>query len=204
MEEELKKITSKILEEARAKANEIVTQGKRDGKSIEEEAFVRSRAAEERITKDAERHAEQEKKKLIADATIRARKKKLDAREEVINEAFQKAEKNLLEVANSPKYQTILEGLIKEACAEMGSGDVELLVRQEDAKSVEMVLPGIVKALGGKGINVKLSLSKETINGVGVIARSRERRIEVSNTLNSRLERTKPVLRVEVAKILFK
>lgn len=204
VEEELKRITSKILDEARAKGNEIINQGKRDAKSIEEEAFVRSKAAEDRIVRDAERHAEQEKKKIIADATIRARKRKLDAREEVIDKGFQRAQKTLQEAANSQKYSSILNGLIREACAEMGGGDIEVLARKEDAKTVEKILPGLEKVLKEGKINVQLSLSNETINELGVIVRSRNGKVEVSNTLNSRLERLKPTLRVEVAKILFK
>ncbi|MFQ5815994.1 MAG: V-type ATP synthase subunit E [Candidatus Hydrothermarchaeaceae archaeon] len=204
MEEELKRITSKILDEARAKGDEIISQGARDAKNIVEEAQVRSRAAAERLIKEAERDAEQGKKRLVADAILKARKKKLDAREDIIGEAFSRAEENLLKIAGSPKYPSILENLITEACTEIGDGGVEVIVRKKDAKNIEKRFSNLEKVLKEKGINVKLSLSKETTNELGVIARISEGRVEVSNTLNSRLERIKPTLRLEVAKILFK
>lgn len=203
MEQEVEKITSKILEEAKAKGAEIINQGKRDAEAIVEEAKVRSKAAEDRILKEGARDAEQRKKRLVADATIKARKKKLDAREDIINEAFRRAEINLANIANSSKYPSILENLALEACLGVGDGDIEIITRKEDAKILEEKFPKLEKALKEKGINVRLSLSKESTNELGVIARSGDGRVEVSNTLESRLERIKPSLRLEVAKILL-
>jgi V/A-type H+-transporting ATPase subunit E len=203
VEQEVEKITSKILEEAKAKGAEIINQGKRDAEAIVEEAKVRSKAAEDRILKEGARDAEQRKKRLVADATIKARKKKLDAREDIINEAFRRAEINLANIANSSKYPSILENLALEACLGVGDGDIEIITRKEDAKILEEKFPKLEKALKEKGINVRLSLSKESTNELGVIARSGDGRVEVSNTLESRLERIKPSLRLEVAKILL-
>ncbi len=204
MENELKKITSKIMDEAKAKGDEIIGQGKRDAQSILDEAQVRSKAAEERILKEAERDAEQGRKRQVADATIKARKGKLGAREDIIDEAFRRSDKRLSEIANSSKYPAILENLVKEACIEIGDGEIEVIVRKEDAKTIEKRLSNLEKSLKSKDINAKLSLSKETINELGVITRSRDGMVGVSNTLGSRLERMRPALRLEVSKILFK
>ncbi len=204
MEDELERITSKIMDEAKAKGDEIIGQGKRDAKSILDEAQVRSKAAQERILKEAERDAGQGRKRQVADATIKARKGKLGAREDIIDEAFRRSDKKLSEIANSSKYPAILENLVKEACIEIGDGEIEVIVRKEDAKIIEKRLSSLEKSLKSKDINAKLSLSKETINELGVITRSRDGMVGVSNTLGSRLERMRPALRLEVSKILFK
>lgn len=204
MEEELKRITSKIMDEAKAKNDEIISQGNRDADSIIDEAKARSRAATNRIINEAQRDSEQVHKRLIADATIQARKKKLDSREEIISNAFNKGEKKLKEVSKSNKYPSIIDKLLLEACEEIKSDNIEVIVRKDDGKSVQTRFSTIEKSLKAKGINSKLSLSKETTNELGIIARSTDGKVEVSNTFSSRLERIKPTLRLKVAKILFK
>jgi len=204
VEEELGRITSKIMDEAKAKSDEIIGQGKKDAKNILDEAQLRSKAAEQRIIKEAERDAEQKKKRQIADATIKARKRKLEAREEIINEAFGRANKKLQELSKSTKYPTILESLAKEACLEVGGGNIEIIVRKQDAQVIEKKFSNLEKALKNHDINAKLSLSNDNTNELGVIARSKEGNVEVSNTLSSRMARMKPSLRQEVSKLLFK
>ncbi len=204
MEQELSRITSKILDEAKSKSDEIVKQGKGDAKSITDEAKVRSKGTADRIIKEAEREAEQVKKRQVADATIQARKKKLGAREDLINKTFSGAEKKLDDLSKSSKYPSILERLLSEACAEIGKGNIEVIVRKEDAKTISEKFKNLEKTLKDKGTNVKLSLSKESTSSLGVIARSVDGNVVVSNTLESRLSRIRPTIRLEVAKILFK
>ncbi len=204
MEEELKKITSKILADAKAKGDEIIAQGEEEAGGIEEEVRGRAKATEGRILREAERKGEQERKRLIASSIIKTRRGKLDAREGMINEVFRRAEAALEGMVKSPGYGDILEGLVIEACMEIVRGDMEILVRAEDEDMVRKRLGKISKAIKeGAGVNAKLSISPERIREPGAVVRSVDGTVEVSNTLAARLERMRPSLRLEVAKILF-
>ncbi|MEE8167555.1 MAG: V-type ATP synthase subunit E family protein [Candidatus Hydrothermarchaeales archaeon] len=203
MEAELQKITSRILAEAKEKEDAIVSQGTEEAKNIESEARARAKTVKEGIIKEAERKAEQERRRIIAEATINARKKTLNAREEIINRAFHIAEGELQKLVASPDYGDVLVKLIVEACIEIDGGEIAVLVREEDKTIVEKRLDNISKTLKGKGVDAKLSIADARINGPGAVVRTMKGGVEVSNLLETRLERMKPSLRLNAANILF-
>ncbi len=202
-QENVDKIIAKILEDAKAQGSEITARAQEEAARIIQEAREKAKLIEEAALKDAARDAEQEKRRIMADATIKARKLKLAAREEVISEAFRRAEEELNNIAGSGKYPEILEKLAVQACVEIGGGELEILVREEDRDMIQKSLPKIEEAAKKAGISARLSVAKDAINSPGIVMRTKDSKVEVSNTFESRYERMRPSLRLEAAKILF-
>ncbi|NOZ58255.1 MAG: V-type ATP synthase subunit E [Euryarchaeota archaeon] len=198
--EKLEKIIARIEEDARAEVDRIMSDARAKAEEIKKEAELRARAKKEEILSSGRREAEQERARIVANAKLRARKALLDAKEEVIREAFSRAREELAKVAGEERYGEILKKLILEAIETIG-GDVEIVARKEDKKILsKSFLQEISREAG-----VKVTLAKDTISSIGgVVVRSKDGKAEVDNTFETRLERISSELRSSVAKVLFK
>ncbi len=198
--EKLDKIIARIEEDAKAEVERILKDARTKAEEIRKEAEIKARARREEIVSRGRREAEQERARIVANAKLRARKALLDAKEEVIREAFTRAEKALAEVAKGERYPEILKRLILEAIETIG-GDVEVVAREEDKKILSRSFLQEV----AREAKVKVTLADDTISSIGgVVVRSRDGRTEVDNTFETRLERIKGELRSSVARVLFK
>lgn len=197
-EEQVEKIVNKINQDARSEASKIVGEAEEEAEKKKNEAESKSEEIYQEIIERYKREAGQEKQRIVANAKLQKRKEILDAREEVIQESFQKAREKL-ENLPSKEYKKILENLILEAM-EAIDGDAEVMVRKEDGKAVNKNF--LQKLSKEAGHNIEKS--KENISAVGgVVVRSKDGKIEVDNTFDTRLERYRGEMRREVAKILF-
>ncbi|WP_456475803.1 V-type ATP synthase subunit E [Candidatus Pyrohabitans sp.] len=198
--EKVGKIIARIEEDARAEVERILSEAKAQAEEIRNEAQAKAKAEKAEIISRGKREAEQERARIIANAKLRARKALLDAKEEVIKEAFSRAEKALADVTKEERYPGILKKLILEAIESIG-GDVEILARKEDRK----ILNRSFLAEVSREAKVKVALAKDTISSIGgVVVRGKDGKAEVDNTFETRLERVSSELRSSVAKVLFK
>ena len=102
---------------------------------------------------------------------------------------------------DNPRYDESLTKLIKEAVDEINSDDVIIHLNEADTNKFMNQL-GSSDSFVIDGISFQIGEPIDTIGGV--IVKTRNGDIEVNNTIESRLERFKSVLRSEVAKVLFK
>jgi|Deesub1362A_J573_1020465.scaffolds.fasta_scaffold00005_5 V/A-type H+-transporting ATPase subunit E len=200
MDEKVQNIIKKIEGDSKAEVENILKEAKKQASEIVEEAEEKAKTIEEEILRRGERDAEQEKLRIVANAKLKSRKMILDGKEEVISEAFSKAREILQDIGASDKYYDVLRDLIKEAAVSVGDKEIILLARKEDHK---ILTKNFLKKLS-KELDCQLALDSTPIKTMGgVVCRSKDGRIEVDNTLETRLERMKEDLRPKVAKILF-
>lgn len=219
------KIVSNIMSEAQAKAdeNKIEAQAKVD--AILADGEKKAEATKVKISEDAAKQAEMRYQQIISEAKMNARRAELGAKEEVIEEAFNKATEDLTNMANTndPEYVDALVEMIKEAAVEIGGGDLIVLLKEDDIPKVQDKLEtivGLVKALikrekpsdlGVIATEVSIETDVDTTLEIGepidtiggAILRTRNGEIQVNNTIESRMLRFKKSLRSEVAKTLF-
>ena len=219
------KIVSNIMSDAQAKADANISEAQVKVDEILANGEKRAEATKVKISEDAAKQADMRYQQIISEAKMNARRAELGAKEEVIEEAFSKATEELTNMANTndPEYVDALVGMIKEAAAESGGGDLIVLLKEEDIPKVQDKLEtivGLVKALIKREKPSDLSIiatevSRETdvettleigepIDTIGgAILRTRNGEIQVNNTIESRMLRFKKSLRSEVAKTLF-
>lgn len=191
---EIKKIISKIKEDAEREAEKIKKEARKKEEEILKKAEAEAKSKSDEILNQGKKEAELEKQRILANAKLQARKIKLDVKEKIIEKSFSLAEEKLKEVISSEEYEKILKDLIREAISTIGREDIEVLCRKEDEKVVKK----IIKDLSG------VELAKDNISTIGgVIVRSKDRQVQVDNTFEARLTRMRDDLRIEVAKILF-
>ncbi len=193
------KIIGKIEEDADKEANGVLVEARGKVEEIIKEAQTKAREEEEGIIQKGRREAELVKQRIIADAKLRARKQKLDLKEAAIEAAFSEAERELQKLPSTSKYPSILLRIIKEAVASIGT-DIEILASKADRKLLNQ---NSLKTLS-KELGVNVALAPQMIETYGgAVVRTKDGKIEVDNTFETRMSRMRDSLRSEVAKILF-
>lgn len=204
MGEQIEKIEEIIINEAKAKAEEIITKAKEKAQKILDEA---KREAEKEVNEIISRRkvdAEARARRIISEARLEARLKLLNAKEEVISNAFDTALERLKEFCQTPEYKEVLENLIKDAAITIGGGNLEVLLSENT--NIEPDLSKIAKEVEKQtGTATSIVISKDKVKSIGgAIVRSLDQSFTVDNTFEARLERVREQLRVSVANVLFK
>jgi len=199
------KIVSSIISEAEENANKIISEAEKKAEAIIEDGEKRAALEKEKILENAKKQARMQYHQIISEAKMKARRAELEAREEIIMEAFKKAEAELQRMSSSKdeKYIQSLKNIIKEAATEIGGGELLVHIKEDDKEKIKDLdsIAEDVKSATGKDTSLEFGESIQTIGGA--IVKTKDGRIEVNNTIEARLSRFEKLLRSEVAKILF-
>ena len=210
-DEGVDKIISHIEAEAEKEISEILLKAQAEADKIRKAAQEKAEREAERILSNGKRVASLEGQRIIAETRIDVRRKKMDAQEEAIAASFEEAKKALEELAEKGKrdnlvYKDIMFDLIASASEVVAGNKLELVFNQRDSKTFnkEMLREASELVKKRSGRDISLTLTDETIQYLGgVVVRDMEKQVEVDNTLETRLNRLKESIRVDVAKILF-
>ena len=210
-DEGVDKIISHIEAEAEKEISEILLKAQAEADKISNAAQEKAEREAERILSNGKRVASLEGQRIIAETRIDVRRKKMDAQEEAIAASFEEAKKALEELAEKGKrdnlvYKDIMFDLIASASEVVAGNKLELVFNQRDSKTFnkEMLREASELVKKRSGRDISLALTDETIQHLGgVVVRDMEKQVEVDNTLETRLNRLKESIRVDVAKILF-
>ncbi|MGL6297887.1 MAG: V-type proton ATPase subunit E [Methanobacteriaceae archaeon] len=205
------KIVSNIMSKAQSEAGVIIQEAEAKATSIKEAGNKKAEAEKQKILNNANKQAEMKYQQILSEAKMNSRRAELGAREELIEDAFEKAKEELKIIASTTdsNYTNSLVAIVKEAALEIGGGDLVLYVKSEDVNKIEGSIASIasdIKAETGKDTNITISdnIDGESVNIIGgAIVKTKDGDIEVNNTIEARMLRFKKVLRAEVAKVLF-
>jgi V/A-type H+-transporting ATPase subunit E len=199
------KIVSSIMSEAQGKADVIIQDANAEVSAINAKAEKTAEIEKTKILENGKKQSEMRYQQIISEAKMNARRAELGAKEEVIEAAFAKATDELKAIASSDgdQYDDALTRMIKEAADELGSNDVVLQMNEKDTKKFKDQLGSSgVSTFQIEDVTFELGEPIDTIGGA--ILKTSNGDIEVNNTIESRLDRFKSVLRSEVANVLFK
>jgi V/A-type H+/Na+-transporting ATPase subunit E len=193
------RITEKILEQAAAAAQRL----KEDAAG--EVAQVLAAAKKQRETADAGaehridiavREVEQRREATLQ---LELRKRDLTIRQQLVDEAFQKAEAALVQLPDDD-YRKMLTGMILST---EWTGEAELVVSARDRDRLGSGYPAMIDAeRGRKGITGKTVFAADVLpQDGGFVIRSGE--MEINGTLGVVLSGLRPELEGMVAKTLF-
>jgi len=165
-------------------------------KAAKEQADQNYRA---KITQ-AKLKAEAEKRKIVSVTEVEMRNRLLEIKENLVDAAFEKALVQLKNFAETDNYCDYLLKIIQNAAERIGQKN---LIIQVNAKDKDCLTSDVLKHLSKK-LHCELKLSEKTGNYFGgCIIQTGDGKIILDVTLDNRLQELKPVLRVELAKILF-
>lgn len=193
VEGELKKMVAFINQEAVEKAREIEIKANEES-AIEKSKLVRQETAA--IDAQYERKFKQaELSQQIARSTVtnKTRLKILAARQQLLDEIFEKAREKLTDVSkDEEKYTTILKNLILEGLYALGESKIQVRVRQKDTKLLGKATEQATqeyKEASGAGVSITVDedgfLPEYSHGGIFIVGSSGK--ITINNTLEERL-----------------
>ncbi|OAA42689.1 vacuolar ATP synthase subunit E [Metarhizium rileyi] len=209
VDNELRKMTAFIKQEAMEKAREIEIKANEEFE-IEKSKLVRQET--DAIDSQYEKKFKQATmSQQITRSTVanKTRLKVLGARQELLDTIFLEAEKKLADGAkDKSKYQKILKGLILEGFYALNEPKLQIQARKKDYDLVKKAIDDAAKEYKkevGKDIEGNIDeanpLPEESTGGVVIVSGSGK--IDINNTFDTRLELLKDSAAPAVRQALF-
>ncbi len=152
-----------------------------------------------RIIESAKKQAENLKRQIVGSARLTARNQELLTIETAVNKAFDEARKKLSASSSKDSYKALMSSIIEESISSVGSGEVVIECNKNDTELVRK----IVADMQSRNPKVKAKVSDKSIDVLGGIRiKSADGTMTFDNTLESRIERLKPLIRKNIAQML--
>ena len=193
-------IASEVLGDVQKEAEAILLAAENDSKATLKSAKEQASQTYKAIISQANSKAEIEKRKIASVTEVEMRNYLLQTKEDLVDVAFEQARLKLEHFVKTKEYHTYLLNLMKDACERIGQKN---LVVQVNAIDEGWLTQDMLKNLSSE-IGCDLTLSDKTGSYIGgCIIQTADNKVIYDVTIDNRLLELKPVLRVEIAKILF-
>jgi vacuolar-type H+-ATPase subunit E/Vma4 len=190
----MEKLSQAVLSKVSAEARNIMDEAE---KKTQEEIEKAKRQREARFEEERgvmRRKAEEEAARLLAQASIKARKQVSSAKADVVARIVEGARKELAQISSD---ETQLLNLIKEAVNALGVDRGRIYVSSQDMSTAKKLLEA------DRELSARISEVRESNFLGGVIAEDVEGKLRIDNTYETRLETLVPKLLPEIGKELF-
>ncbi|NJE76789.1 V-type ATP synthase subunit E [Thermococcus sp. ES12] len=196
-------IIQEINREAEQKIQYILSEAQKEAERIKEEARKRAEARAEWILRKAQTQAETEKQRIIANARLEVRKKRLEVQEGLIQEVITALRERLAELPEEEYFPMLIDLTVK-ALEELGAESVVVRSNLKTLKLLESKLGEFRKTVAARlGRDVEISLGEPISTIGGVLVETPDGAVRVDNTFEARIDRFESELRAEIAKALF-
>ena len=150
------------------------------------------------IISNAEKKAETFKRQVIGSSKLSSRNKELVLLEEAVNDVFAKAKEKFLLHTDESIYKNLLIKMLDESIPNIATSGIVLECLEKDTDFFKQQIEGISAKYNKK---IKLHNNLKNFMG-GFRIKSNDGTITLNNTIDSRLERLKPLIRKNIAHIL--
>ena len=152
-----------------------------------------------KIVEAAKKQAENLKRQVVGSSRLSTRNQELLMIENAVNTAFEQARKKLASSGDKDSYKTLMTSIVEESVSSVGSGEVTVECNKGDADLVKKIIADLQK----KNPKVKVNFSSQPIDVIGGIrVKSGDGSMTFDNTIDSRIERLKPLIRKNIAQML--
>lgn len=154
-----------------------------------------------RIVEAARKQAENLRRQIIGSARLAARNQELLTIENAVNKAFEEAKKKLQASSSTDSYKELLRHMVEESVSAVGGSNAVII---ECNKNDGELVRKVVSELQDSGrMQQAARVSDQYIDVLGGIRiKSADGTMTYDNTLDSRIERLKPLIRKNIAQML--
>lgn len=153
-----------------------------------------------KIIDGAKKQAENLKRQMVGSSRLSVRNKQLVLVEEAIGNAFEKAKAKIDSLRSSEEYTSMMKKLMEDGLKAISTEEVVMECSAKDKNIVKKIVSEL--ELNTK---VKIRVSEEAIEALGgVKVKSKDGSMVYDNTLDSRIERLKPIIRKDIAMMFMK
>jgi V/A-type H+/Na+-transporting ATPase subunit E len=153
-----------------------------------------------RIVEAARKQSENLKRQIIGSARLASRNQELLTIENAVNKAFEEAKKKLQASRDTDSYKNLLKQMVEESISAVGGSNAVII---ESNKNDAEIVRKAVSELRDTGKVQQAEVSDQHIDVLGGIRiKSSGGTMTYDNTLDSRIERLKPLIRKNIAQML--
>ena len=195
----LERTINKVLSQKETELISQIDSAYQESLSNLEASRDRLEAERTRIIESAKKQAENLKRQIVGSSRLAARNQELLMIENAVNNAFEEARKKLAASGGKDSYRTLMASLVEESVSSVGSDGVVVECNRNDAELVSKILADLQK----KNPRIKAKVSDQHIEAIGGIrVKSADGTMTYDNTIDSRIERLKPLIRKNIAQML--
>jgi vacuolar-type H+-ATPase subunit E/Vma4 len=198
----LETIKDRIIEKARNEANTLLldaAEEKRKALSSSKEEADRSASG---ILADAENEARVRYEEKLGAIRTDLRKKMLIRREELIEEAWNRAMVELKAYVKAPAYREDLKALVTKTVSLVDEGSVLVDANADDLKYIGEVKAEIERMMGRGGTTKTLLIGREITCIGGVEVSDPQRQVVFDRTYEAKVRKLRSSLRSKLAMII--
>ena len=196
----LEKLSAKIIEDAKIKAETILKEAKDNEILVIENKTKEAELAKKQMIEKAKVEAIMVSRRIISNSQLKARNEKLVAMQKMIDKVFESALEKLM-VMNDNEYLELIK---------------KYLLSMPIAGDEEIILPGKYKSIVSDEYLSKINISLKTNGKIGKLKLSSDNRdiksgfvvlkngIEINNTFESLVNSLRDELEPEIVNALFK
>jgi V/A-type H+-transporting ATPase subunit E len=172
----------------------IKERANQDAENIRTEAKAKDEIIKKRQLDTVKKTVESEKRKSLAKINEENRMRLVRAKDDVFQHVFTEAQKILQSVRSQANYENIFRNLLKETVSELEGEEILLHIDKRDESLCKKLLP-------------ELKSKSEIVTDIscagGLNASTRDGKFIIFNTIESRYERAKVQLKLEVFATLY-
>ncbi|XHH09058.1 MAG: V-type ATP synthase subunit E [Candidatus Bathyarchaeia archaeon] len=193
-------IADEVIGAAQKEAETVILEAESNAKEILRRAKEQAEQIHQEVLSKANVKIEVEKRKIASVTEVDIRNSLLQAKEDLVDVAFEKALAKIKNFVASEEYHDYFLKIVKDAAEKLGQKN---LILQVNAKDYEWITRKALKDLSAQ-LHLELKLSDKTEDYLGGCKiHTADDKIIFDATIDNRLQELKPILRVMVAKKLF-
>jgi len=152
-----------------------------------------------RILEGARKQGDNLKRQIVGSSRLSARNRQLVLIERAVNDTFEKAKTILASSNKENSYRLLMRKILKDSVTMIDSEQVIVECNKNDIELVEKAISDSFK----DNNKLKIKMSDHPLNAIGGIRlASVDGSMTFDNTLDSRIERLKPLIRKSIAQML--
>ncbi|HYA60905.1 MAG TPA: V-type ATP synthase subunit E [Candidatus Acidoferrum sp.] len=179
---------------AEEKVREIISKAHKDADEVKKSAEVKAKTIKDSYLENAIKSVEAEKNRQTYTAKTETKMNLIKAKDELLQKAFLETKKILVNFREDSAYKKSLKLMTQEAVHELEGEEVEIHVDKKDEDLCKQILKESNK-------NFEIVADIECAGGLNI--NTKDGKVVVSNTIESRTERAKELLTFEIFSILF-
>lgn len=193
----LEQTISKVLSQKEADLIKQLDLAYQDSIANLESSRAKLQSEYTRIVEGAKKQAENLRRQIVGSSRLAARNKQLVLIETAVNEAFEKAKTTLRSSNKQQDYKVLITKMLQESISAIGTDEVIIQCNRDDFDLVKKAVASLANN------NVRMTLSEQPIDVIGGIRiKSIDGSTIYDNTLDSRIERFKPLIRKNIVQML--
>ena len=150
------------------------------------------------IISNAEKKADSLKRQVVGSSKLSSRNKELFLLEQAVNDVFEKSKEKFLLHMDESNYRDLLIKMLDESIPNIGTVGIIIECLEKDADFFKQQIE-LISAKYNKKIKLHSNLKNST---GGFRLKSTDGTVTLNNTIDSRVERLKPLIRKNIASIL--